>query len=269
MTTSPLRKKRSPLRLPDEPRLPATSLVASPLRKKRSPLRLRVHEPSIDLHSRLHRFERSGLHCGVSRPALRPIPGLLHRFERSGLHCGCSAMGLSLLCSVSSPLRKKRSPLRPRRRHEAPATRYLHRFERSGLHCGPHHLSGIATNPLNFTASKEAVSIAASFARSVVEPPCSSFTASKEAVSIAAKRTYEPLMFNSSSSFTASKEAVSIAAHPSIQHASSCSRFLHRFERSGLHCGPHHRPCRRQARNLHRFERSGLHCGNGAHSAPP
>ena len=141
----------------------------------------------------LHRFERSGLHCGTCdnvavaditmsftaskeavsiaarrnasgrrcvvfftaskeavsiaarlgrAPTTPPLP--LHRFERSGLHCGLVPLVLCPTLPPSSPLRKKRSPLR-----------------RNGTdRCSVDHG--------NFTASKEAVSIAAQFAEAGV-----------------------------------------------------------------------------------------------------
>ncbi len=111
----------------------------------------------------------------------------------------------------------------------------LHRFERSGLHCGQARLRWVVRSTNFFTASKEAVSIAA--------------------VSLSVGRLV-------AASFTASKEAVSIAALSPWDGISHGTFVLHRFERSGLHCGlrlgPPTRPRRRP---LHRFERSGLHCG--------
>ncbi len=231
----------------------------------------------------LHRFERSGLHCGSSAWQLGDRGLQLHRFERSGLHCGVTTL-VERITDADG----------------------LHRFERSGLHCG-RSMRSPAPRPLSSSSPlRKKRSPLRRFPLLQRSDGSDDFTASKEAVSIAARqRPRSPVVADI---FTASKEAVSIAAWAQTAHASRMSQ-LHRFERSGLHCGvpetdmptvhvaasplrkkrsplrhasrrrssarmtssPFRKkrfPLRRHPRwplrlpsSLHRFERSGLHCG--------
>ncbi len=185
----------------------------SPLRKKRSPLRRRSQQPPMRaVMSSLHRFERSGLHCGTAH-ARRCRDGQrhLHRFERSGLHCGLH------------------------RGHTSAIRTQLHRFERSGLHCGSMMTVASIDRSLRFTASKEAVSIAAVLPQSTPAEQ-DDFTASKEAVSIAAQCRWRSFGTVRRASPLRKKRSPLRRFGASRGHGHSMSR-LHRFERSGLHCG--------------------------------
>ena len=92
---------------------PCCSRPASPLRKERSPLRRRLPRLGLGARRRLHRSERSGLHCGTnSAKAGGNSATGLHRSERSGLTCGAFAAEVFLSALSASPLRKERSHLR-------------------------------------------------------------------------------------------------------------------------------------------------------------
>ena len=137
---------------------------ASPLRKERSPLRpIAMARLRLAISCRLHRSERSGLHCGI--PMLRPSSAMTNTFTapKGAVSIAAIRKPAALFLGLSpSPLRKERSPLRRQLAKDISFPTYT-----------------------VFTAPKGAVSIAALSVWTVHVMP-GSFTAPKGAVSIAA-----------------------------------------------------------------------------------